>query len=104
VVCELSLKCRAVTERLPVARTDQPSADFSEPPSSHAVISALRFSTGPRYPARVESAEMQTQDEFGNTENGFGLQVCINRSIIVDDKPQETDMGPKEQDLFWNRI
>ena len=107
MVCKLWLKCRAVTERLPAARTGQSSSvTFSEPPSPRAVISALRFGTGQRYPARVEQAEMRTQDEFGNTENGFGLQVCINKSIIVNDKAQEeeSDVGPKEQDPFWSQI
>jgi len=87
-----------------VARTDQTSAILSEPPSSRAVISALRFGNGRRYPARIEQAEMRTQDEFGNTENDFGLQVCIDKSVMVDHEAQGKDMSTKDQDPFWDRI
>lgn len=47
---------------------------------------------------------MRSQDEFGNTENEFDLQVRIDTSIVVDSKAQEGGMGPKDEDPFWCRI
>ncbi|KAF8259688.1 hypothetical protein EI94DRAFT_999273 [Lactarius quietus] len=85
------------------ARTDQTSVILSEPPSSRAVMSALRFDKGPRDQSRIEP-DLRSQDEFDNTENDFDLQVRIDRSIVVDGRAQEKAVGPKEQDPFWDQI
>lgn len=106
MVCKLSLKCRAVTEReVPVARTDQTSVILSEPPSSRAVMSALRLDKGQKHSRRVEQADMRSQDESGNTENDFNLQVRIDRSVMVDTRAQQKVVCPtKDQDPFWDGI
>lgn len=105
MVRKLSLKRRAVTEKFTDARTDQTSGILSEPPSSRAVISALRFDKGTRHSRRLEQPDMRSQDEFGNTENDFDLQVRIDRSIMVDSRAQEKGMCPtKDQDPFWDQI
>lgn len=83
------------------ARADHTSAILSQPPSSRAVMSALRLDKGTRQRSRIEQPDMRSQDEFGNTDNDFDLQVRIDTSIVVDAKAQEKGMGLKDDDPFW---
>jgi len=97
----VSLKRCVVTEKLPDARTDQTSVVLSQLPSSRAVMSALRFDKGPKHQSRIEQRP-GSQDEFGNTESDFDLQVRIDKSIVVDARAQ--DKGAKDQDIFWDQV
>ncbi|KAH9023017.1 hypothetical protein EDB84DRAFT_481283 [Lactarius hengduanensis] len=83
------------------ARTDQMSAVLSRIPNSRAVMSALRFDKGSTHPTRVEPGD-SPEDECGNTESDFNLQVRVDRSIVVNARAQ--DECPKDQDLFWDRV
>jgi hypothetical protein len=64
-------------------------------------MSALRLDKGTRQRSRIEQPDMRSQDEFGNTDNDFDLQVRIDTSIVVDAKAQEKGMGLKDDDPFW---
>ncbi|KAH9056808.1 hypothetical protein EDB87DRAFT_1634441 [Lactarius vividus] len=83
------------------ARTDQTSVVLSRVPSSRAVMSTLRFDKGSKHPTRAEPGD-SPEDECGNTESDFDLQVRIDRSIVVDARAK--DECPKDQDLFWDRV
>ncbi|KAI9459898.1 hypothetical protein BJY52DRAFT_299845 [Lactarius psammicola] len=85
--------------------TDQTSVVLSQLPSSRAVMSALRFNKGTKHQSKVEQGDSLrpgSQDEFGNTESDFDLQVHIDKSIVVDARAQ--DKGTKDEDLFWDRV
>ncbi|KAI9435537.1 hypothetical protein H4582DRAFT_2169925 [Lactarius indigo] len=83
------------------ARTDQTSVVLSQLPSSRAVTSALRFDKGSKHPTNVEQGD-SPEDECGNTESDFDLQVRIDKSVVVDARAQ--DECSKDKDLFWDRV
>lgn len=67
-------------------------------------MSALRLDKGPRHHSRLEQPDMRSQDEYGNTENDFDLQIRIDRSIVVDPKAHNKSMSPKDEDPFWDQL
>ncbi|KAH9177309.1 hypothetical protein EDB89DRAFT_1534968 [Lactarius sanguifluus] len=83
------------------SRADQTSVILSRVPSSRAVMSALRFDKGSTHPTRVEPGD-SPEDECGNTESDFNLQVRVDRSIVVNARAE--DECPKDKDLFWDRV
>ncbi|KAH9027469.1 hypothetical protein EDB83DRAFT_2424197 [Lactarius deliciosus] len=83
------------------SRVDQTSVVLSRIPSSRAILSALRFDKGSPHPTRVEPGD-SPEDECGNTESDFNLQVRVDRSIVVNARAE--DECSKDQDLFWDRV
>lgn len=84
------------------ARADQTSVVLAKLPSSREVVSALRFNRGTKFQTSAEQRSTPgSQDELGNSESDFDLQVRIDRSIVVDTIPDE---GPKDQNIVWERV
>ncbi|KAH9003852.1 hypothetical protein EDB86DRAFT_2285225 [Lactarius hatsudake] len=83
------------------SRVDQTSVVLSRIPSSRAIMSALRFDKGSPHPTTVEPGD-SPDDECGNTESDFNLQVRVDRSIVVNARAE--DECPKDKDLFWDRV
>lgn len=70
-------------------------------------MSALRLDKGSRHHSKIEQPDMKSQDEYGNLENDFDLQVRVDTSIVVDtkaQKAQDKSMGPKDEDPFWGQL
>ena len=98
----LSLKRRHITEKFPDARYDQTPVVLSELPSARAVTSALHFSKGTT--GVEQGVTPGSQDEFGNTENDFDVQVRINRLIVVDTEEKSKDHNDSDRDPFWDWV
>ena len=102
-----SLKHLAAVEKLPDARTDRTSVFLAQIPSSRAVTSALRIDKGSKHQTRIEQLESDipgSQEELGNKENDFDLQVRIDRSILVDTRAQENGKNFKGHDTCWDQV